>query len=388
MSRKKKTKEIPKEKNVINKKSIVELVIISIIFKIFVILFTELTITKFMDMYDIKLYSTYVQNILSGMIPYVNFAIEYPQGFLIAILPLCISNSAYIFTMVVWDTITVVCIYLISLKLSNQKKAFYSGIIYATGVATAYFTLTKYDAFPVMLMMVALTLYAYNKELSSYATLSIGAITKWFPGMLLPLFIITDIKNKTINVKNIFIVIIIAAISCIPFFILSPYGFLRTYTFHIGRTQISSSFPYYIDFITRSTIFSSVSMYLISFALLVIVAIYWLRIKPTLKNVIIFSFLSIFSFVMFNTIFSPQYYMWFAPFIAIFLVSDYFESVVAYITQIIMYIEFPVLYGVIYINDYYYEPVGFSLMFFTAKFAFLLYAAYLIITKIDNTTKI
>jgi len=63
---------------------------------------------------------------------------------------------------------------------------------------------------------------------------------------------------------------------------------------------------------------------------------------------------------------SPQYIVWFTPFAALLVASD-IRGILLFIgVQVLAYIEYPLVYGVLYVNDTYVS--GWGLVFFTVFF--------------------
>jgi hypothetical protein len=86
--------------------------------------------------------------------------------------------------------------------------------------------------------------------------------------------------------------------------------------------------------------------------------------------------MAVFLFIMANPLASPQYLLWITPFMALLLAGSAAEVILFLAVQAWGYLEFPLLYNVIYDNVHGYGPggTGFPLaafLFFTVKFALL-----------------
>jgi len=363
------------------KRDIFIIVILSIITKLAVLFVTANIFHSFIDMYDTVIYFNYSVNVLHGMVPYVDFSVEYPQLFFIAaLLPLIPAvivqdGNAYVpafrVLMSVFDIFTAVLVYFIAARLFDQKKAVISGVLYAAAFASAYFVITKYDAFPTFLLMLSIFLFIYGKELAGYFTSGIGFLVKWFPAIPLPYYLMFDLKNKKGKneiIRAVAITAIGILIVFIPFLILNYNGFLDTYSRHVGRASEALSFVFYIDFIlnnlagfTRS--FEAVSIFLMVILELLFIWYYWKYKKADHKTLCAFIFFSIFIFVLLNKVFSPQYMLWLTPFLALFLADSLQNILVFFISQIWLYLEFPLLFRGIYFTDTYYTGNGKCLYF-------------------------
>ncbi len=369
------------------------LITLSVIIKFVVISLTTGIFHSFIDIFDVSIYFQYAMQILGGDIPYVDFSLEYPQLSLIVILvPLVFTTltqdpATYLIVhqvfMSVFDILTTLLVYLIALKISNQRCAFISGVLSATAFSSAYFVLTKYDAFPTFLLMLSLFLFIYRKETGGYLSATAGFLAKWFPGLAVPYFVLHEHMNgrssRSIG-RNIIISATLFLIITLPFAILSSSGFLATYTAHTGRGALAHSFCYYIDFLLENILgfsfFAQASLFLMVLAQALLLGYYYSTKNTSAEHLCAFLFFSTFTFIILNNVFSPQYILWITPFLAIFLVHSYKEVVLFYAVQAWMYLEFPLLYRSIYINDGYFIGDGNPLtsvpfLFFTIKFILL-----------------
>ena len=139
-----------------------------------------------------------------------------------------------------------------------------------------------------------------------------------------------------------------------------------------------------MDFILENlfglSLFTQISLFLTVAIQLFLLGYYYSTKNTSAEYLCVFLFFSTFAFIIFNKVFSPQYLLWITPFLAIFLVHSYKEIALFYATQVWMYLEFPILYRSIYINNSYFVGDGspfisIPFLFFTVKFI-LLFAAF------------
>ncbi len=389
------------------KRDIFLIIVVSVITKLAVLFVTANIFQSFIDMYDTVIYFNYAVNVLHGMVPYADFSVEYPQLFFIAallpLIPAIIVQDANAYVpafrvlMSVFDIFTAVLVYFIAARLFDQKKALLSGLLYAAAFASAYFVITKYDAFPTFLLVLSLFLFVNGKEIAGYFTSGIGFLVKWFPAIPLPYYLMFDLKSKRDKneiIRSIVITAIGILIVFIPFLILNYSGFLDTYSRHVGRASEALSFVFYIDFIlnnlagfTRS--FEAASIFLMVILELLFIWYYWKYKKADYKTLCAFIFFSIFIFVLLNKVFSPQYMLWLTPFLALFLADSLQNILIFFISQAWLYLEFPLLFRGIYFTDTYYTGNGnvfisVPFIFFTIKFLILLLIFMIIFKKTEN----
>jgi hypothetical protein len=83
----------------------------------------------------------------------------------------------------------------------------------------------------------------------------------------------------------------------------------------------------------------------------------------TLLKVILVAIMSIVFMIQYR---SPQYNVWFIPIAALLLANRWWGIITFIGVQILCFIEFPVIWGSIYVNDNYTSPL--ALWFFTIYF--------------------
>jgi hypothetical protein len=88
--------------------------------------------------------------------------------------------------------------------------------------------------------------------------------------------------------------------------------------------------------------------------------------------------------IVFTKFHSPQYIVWFTPFLCLLVADDMYKIVLFYVVQVFAYIEFPLMFGSFYTNLAYTNAVGSSgwyttLVFFTLQYFVLLVLVFAII---------
>ncbi|GAB6284235.1 MAG: hypothetical protein STSR0009_04340 [Methanoregula sp.] len=388
------------------KRHIVILIIAALITKFVVIIATGSVFHSFIDLFDIGYYYEHALPLLQGQIPYVNYQVDYPVlvfvPITIALVPATIAQNVMVFVytfqllMVLCDLMSLVCIYLIALKIWNEKTALIAGLVYATAFSTAYFVLTKYDAFPTMLLMLAVLFTVYGKSMQGYIFAVIGFFAKMFPVIAVPFMILHNAKSTSIK-QEIFSVVKVAVplfvILFIPIFILHPAS-INTYLFATGSgvgvyvNSATYTLYTYIHEIGHLGV-SSDALSLVMYAIMGIVFLLLLYLAYTEKEqnpkkLLKIVLCAIFSLVFFTKFHSPQYIVWFTPFLCLLISDDLIKIGLFYVTQIFAYIEFPLMFGNYYVNLQYVNPVGsaswyLTLIFFTLEYLALLALVFLII---------
>ena len=90
---------------------------------------------------------------------------------------------------------------------------------------------------------------------------------------------------------------------------------------------------------------------------------------------------AIFSLIFFTRFHSPQYIVWYTPLFAILVADNLVNIGLFYASQILAYIEFPLLFGSFYTNTQYVSSAGsegwyLTLVFFTVENLVLIVLLY------------
>lgn len=366
------------------------IIIASFIVKIFLyILHGDIS---FIDHYDQSIYLQYTLPIFDGKLPYVHYPVEWPQllfipSILATLCVLATENTNVFFTvftieMVVFDALTACFIYLIGRKIYDEFRARSAAIIYCFAFGTGYFVLTKYDAFPALLLVIGLAMYVYSRDVMAYGSITMGVFAKWFPAVSIPFMLLHDIKNNSNIIHTLKLPVVLALIITIPFLILNFHGFVASYTFHSGRPAEAPSLLFLLGGIP-SWVYPGLVVIALAFL------VYKFNAAPCLTrvDVIYYSSMLLAIVVILNPVFSPQYSLWIAPLIALLLSDTISHASLFFAHQIMVFLEFPLLYRIIYVNGEYFSI--FANVFFIVKFVILtaiivvLYRNYIARTNTD-----
>jgi len=373
---------------------------LSVAVKVLTLFLTTALFHSFIDLFDISYYLKYAVKAFSGQIPYVDFSVDYPQFALFSILApfpfamLTQNANTYVLVhqvlMALFDTGTAVLVYLVALKLSDQRQAFLSGILYATAFSSAYFVLTKYDAYPTFFLMLAVALFVYGRETGGYLAATAGLLVKWFPALALPFFLLHDLRSgrpREEILRRVGLCAALVLVVTVPLLLLAPSVFLRTYTVNTGFNVLTHSLVYYLDFVTGNLLsvrfFGEISLFLTVIVQLGLIFLWYRHPSRGMRTLCGFVFLSVLAFILTNKIASPQYFAWVTPFLAIFLAGTLPEMALFFTAQAWTYLEFPLLYNVLYnnITGYGDPALGFPLVtftFFTVKFLIFFALAFVV----------
>lgn len=396
------------------KRHILTLCIFSIIIK--GIIFVLTSFTGILDYFDLTNYGNYM-NLMGnlGAIPYTNFSlnvsthfesilnIEYPALFIVLLFVVMffsamfgsVAISGFIFWFqifsVLFDVMIVITIYLIVLKLYNEKQAYNISLMYLLAFTSFYFILSKYDALPTLLMMGSIMFTLYNRRDYGYICCIAGFFAKIFPILILPLLVIYN-YNRGFSFKEdimyiVKISLIFGVILILPLLYLSHYNLdvLKPYLFVIGSGSdiyasgvYANSFVYAIGQILPIPLYALSMIFTVIKIALALVIMIMFKLQTNDKNLINSSLMVILAFIVFSGFHSPQYIVWFTP----LLVISGIGVLYLLLTQVLVFIEFPLTFGSLYTNANYLSP--FAIILFLSINLVYIYIMYNIY-KITST---
>jgi hypothetical protein len=353
------------------------LVLASVLAKFAVAFVTTAVFHSFIDLFDIGIYLEHAQMLVQGQLPFTP-EFQYPVLILIplmiALVPAFLLQNAMAFVytfqslMVLCDIVTILCVYLIGLRLWNERTAFHAGLIYACAFSAAYFVITKYDAFPTSLLMLALLCTVYGQEVKGYALSTLGFFTKVFPILALPFLVLFNAKRTSLKQEIISagkVVIPISVVLFLPLFFISPDTFkiyvpVRSELGYYSNTLTFTIFSWIHDVFHAGISIDIVSaiMYFIMGAgiLSLLYAAYRIPgrdLKLLIKLILCATVLV----VVCAKVRSPQYIVWFTPMLCLLAADDIRKIFLLFIFQALAYLEFPLMFRTFYSALTYTDPV-------------------------------
>ena len=362
------------------KRHLLLLGLLTLVAEFAIVFFTTSVFHSFIDYFDFQYYLQAAVNVMQGQVPYAGFGFDYPPfafiPIFLAIIPAILFGSAeafvfsFQFLMVICDIVIVACIYLIGLKLYSEKIAFTSAFLYATAFSVGYFVLTKYDAFPTCILMLAVLFTVYRRSFRGYIALIAGILAKIFPGIALPFVVLYNAKASSLReeiISFLKIGIPVAVVLLVPVLVLKPGIILSYISGSLVRSAVYVNTATYTVYAYLNTVLGtgisvstvSLLMYiLMGLILLFLFAIAYIEPEKDTRLLIKSLALSIFVVVFCMAYHSPQYVVWYTPFVCL-LVADSLPGIILfYTTQAVTYIEFPLSFGTLYTNTTYTGAFG------------------------------
>ena len=357
--------------------------------------------------YDIARFFNYSSRIVEGQLPYQDFAVEYPPLTLVFFtLPRLVAPSlgiyqyAFAVEILLFDLLGLFLISALSRRLGlhlTGTLAIYTLALLAIGPILIY----RYDLIPAIMVLLALYTFSQNKHKLSWAILAVGAMTKIYPAVIAPIFLIYQFCHRRYRhiISGAAAFVIVTAIIVILGLLLSPDGFWDSFRYQaqrglhadstyssflllghtLGLTQVRLGFvgliPLSLDIVSPITdMLAKVSPLVILFSL---AAVYWFFYKsqsgravapktlspitkPDATYIIHYSLLAILAFMVTNKVFSPQFIIWLYPLIPLVAGRWRRTSWLMFIMIGLMtYFIYPTAYG----GLIQYHPIVISILF-------------------------
>ncbi|MBI2018396.1 DUF2029 domain-containing protein [Candidatus Daviesbacteria bacterium] len=255
------------------------------------------------------------------------FPIEYPVGYILIqkfayFISMLLGGFSYqnfilgnAFIFIPAGLLIFVCLDRLATIVNSKSKRF---IIYLTASPTFLIaSTTNYDLLPTLLTLLAILLLIKNQSKLAFLILALGTTVKIYPGFLLPLFILYQLGKKSIILPLIIFITTIVLIN-LPFALYNFQFWLFPYTWQSQNPQMYdfNTLSYYLIYFG----FDHYRTLLLFSLLLIAWFISWFFYKKsslTNKNFLLLCYLTIFTAVLGNHVNTPQYMLWFLPFVSL-----------------------------------------------------------------------
>jgi hypothetical protein len=356
------------------------LIILPIVTVVAIGVFGRLATGSTTDLFDFQIYYNAVQNILHGQLPWAE-GVEFfypPLAFVPLLIAYAVSliGGTFAFVLALWalmiicNIVTTFCVYYIGLKLYSGKTAFIAAILNATAFSVAYYSLCRFDAFPTSLAMLALLATLYGDRTTGYLASILGLFTKIWPILLFPFLWLYNARETTVMTEGRQRACAFLAGGGLLFglMVLAGYDRFLGYADRIYCNTVPYAVHQYllaagivIPFSVVGTLFRVLTVAVLAGAL------YLMYRQP--KNIALMLKLMlavILAVILFSPYRSPQYIVWFTPLAALLVADDPWGIFLFIAVQVMGYIEYPLGYGVFWVNEKYLS--GWGLVFFTVFF--------------------
>ena len=300
--------------------------------------------------WDTREYARYARNIVvRGLMPYRAFSVEYPPLALpVFLIPRLISASSFSGYMEVFELMMAACgviaAGLAAYVLAAQRVATRQLVC---GVALLAFSplllgavvLSRYDLFPTMLTVAAITALYFDWNRTGFVLLALGTAAKAFPVVVVPIAAVYVWRRHGRRAALIclaaFALVVLACF--LPFLVIAPHGvwwaihgqenrplqlesvgaalFLAAH--QLFGVHLTYYFTHQSDNLDghATLTFASVMSVCQILALLAVWVLYALG-PATRERLLTSAAAAVCAFIVFDRVLSPQYLIWLAPLVA------------------------------------------------------------------------
>lgn len=291
-------------------------------------------------------------------LPYVNYPLEYPQlaGGLFQLIYSFQPGNFQAFALSLHliqlplEILTTAIIYKIASSMRSRRSGSVLALLYNLSPMVLHTWVSRYDSIPVFFTVASLYLILKKRPITSFLMVAIGIMFKWYPVVLvLPYF--NYMRSQGLSKESVVRSFAVLAIFCLavisPFIILSPKFFLESYIFHLGRGwNYQSLWVLFLPFLERTPTMGDLSRIIpilsIFLQAVCCLSVLFFRVKDSQRLIFASSYV-LMVFVFFAKFYSPQYTVWFSPFLLLSL-SNSWDLLFYVLLQVSVYVEYPLLW--------------------------------------------
>jgi len=292
------------------------------------------------DRGDIHEYFDYARHTFHGQVPYRDFILEYPPGFLPVILAPGPADHGWFnrfrILMLVLGSASVALLALALYRVGAAVTELAAGVlVLATLPRTTETGLVfeRFDLWPSMLALLAVVALLYGRRNLGAAAIGVGAAAKVFPLALLPVALLS--RRGTTHVRRELAVFAAAALTLVlPFMIVGPRGIghvgkllvrrplhveslggsilLVAHRLGVYKPTIALSFAQSWDLMGPAAKVTAIVTSLIEGCALVAVWVLFARGPRGQRELLLAVAAAVVAFVAFGKVLSPQYLVWVA----------------------------------------------------------------------------
>ncbi|MBI2830217.1 MAG: hypothetical protein HYX81_03565 [Chloroflexi bacterium] len=304
----------------------------------------------------VGLFYDFASRTVNGDLPYRDFVLEYPPlALLFFVLPRLLATSfqvyavAFTVEIILFDLLGLLLIALISRRLNQSSFAGLTVYTIAL-ISIGPLIVDRYDLIPGILTLLAIYAICHGKQKTAWAVLAVGTMTKLYPAILAPLFLLHNVYQKQYRrlPGNLATYAAISLIVAVPFVLLAGARFWDSFAYHFQRgLQLESTYSSILLLGWRlgsaapelqfafggwnlaSPAAATLSQLSPFFLLVFLALVYW-RYYPVQKatagqetshlgltSMINSSFLAILAFLITGKVLSPQFIIWLFPLVPV-----------------------------------------------------------------------
>jgi uncharacterized membrane protein len=326
-----------------------------IIFVLFGLAIAVIFFWLFQTIYSTKysatgIYMNFASQVISGQIPYRDFNLEYPPLALVFfILPRLLTDQwpsfsiLYQLEVLIFAWLGLWVVYKIARRLGKEPwklMAPYTLGILAIGPILGQ----QYDIFPAVMTLFSFYYFWMGQHKTSWLWLALGVMTKLYPAVFIPLYLIIYLRNG--QIRPLVSGMVTFALACLvllsPFLVTGPQNLISLVTYHsqrgiqieslygafllladkLGLTSVSLGFSYGSWNLSGPLAdkFSGLSTWIQAIGFFICYCFIWTQVKRGKSQ---FSRLGAYALLLTavllftSKVFSPQYIIWLLPVLAL-----------------------------------------------------------------------
>lgn len=219
---------------------------------------------------------------------------------------------------------TILILRIAQLRNLDKKHLFFYFVL---SPSLFVYSTINYDVFPLFSIVLAIYLLFTQRFLLSILSLSLGFLIKIYPVFLIPLFILFIYQNtnsikKALLSLGLFLLTVTAV--NLPFAIYNFRNWLYPYLHQVNNPERNdpTTISFYFNSLGLESYRILLPVSLIAFAY-VICFVFFKRNRLTPNNMLLLSFFILYSLVLGNHVYTPQYVLWFLPFVALIKIPNF-----------------------------------------------------------------
>jgi hypothetical protein len=291
---------------------------------------------------DVNVYRGYADALSAGNEPYSGFAFEYPP---LALVPMWLagvtdagSYASYDVSFAVVMLVAALAVMLLTAALARERALTAAWIVALAPLLTGAVVRTHFDLVPVALLLAALLALTRGRPTAGFALLGVGAMTKLFPALLVPVaaaWLIASGRGRD-AVRAFFAFAAVVAAVSIPFL---GQGYIDAYRYQLERPVQIESAPATVLFAlggsevtggpsvpdayksnglvggSADAVQALFTVLLVGVLALIVALV--VRGPPTEDSLLLGSLAALLAFAALGKVLSPQFLVWLVPFAAL-----------------------------------------------------------------------
>jgi uncharacterized membrane protein len=318
---------------------------------------------------DVAGYYEYATKMGNGQVPYRDFFVEYPPGALVTFyLPSLLSDNiteygtAFALEMLLFDIVGLLLVLGLGKRLRLSPWSCLVGYTLAM-VSIGSIVVQRFDMVPAAITLGAVYTFSRGNYKTAWAILAVGTMTKLFPGLLAPFFLIYQFRRGGLRaiVPSAATFAAVTLLVAAPFMVLNSHDFIASFTVQSQRSlQLESTYSSLLllgdslGLVSAQPVQGSISYDIVSplagplaryslvfmgLGLLVVYGFYWRNCRSlsrssrrfgpdaaSLADILNYSFAALVVLLVTSKVFSPQFIVWLYPLFP--LVNGRFRSTI------------------------------------------------------------